>query len=165
MKNATYVSIILIIIFSLFNCKKNAIDELPPDNHFYDYTGKNIENFLNDQTCDLIILNYWATFCAPCKEEMTDFVRLYKEFREKGVVIIGASIDSRDNYSLLRKICQYQKVNYPILYGIDSNFRGIEITGLPKTFILNNEKKIINEVDGKKDYKYFKSIIESSFKN
>ncbi len=76
---------------------------------------------LNGKTQDLaqwrgkvLIVNYWATWCHPCREEMPGFSRLQDKYRDKGVQFVGISIDTVD------KIMEFQKttpVNYPLLIG------------------------------------------------
>lgn len=76
---------------------------------------------LNGQTQSLgqwrgkiLVVNYWATWCHPCREEMPGFSRLHDKYRDKGVQFVGISIDTAD------KIIEFQKitpVSYPLLIG------------------------------------------------
>jgi thiol-disulfide isomerase/thioredoxin len=62
----------------------------------------------------VLIVNYWATWCQPCREEMPGFSRLQDKYRDKGVQFVGISSDTAD------KIIEFQKttpVNYPLLIG------------------------------------------------
>lgn len=62
----------------------------------------------------VLIVNYWATWCLPCREEMPGFSRLQDKYRDKGVQFVGISIDTAD------KIIEFQKttpVTYPLLIG------------------------------------------------
>ncbi|MDA8257886.1 MAG: TlpA disulfide reductase family protein [Betaproteobacteria bacterium] len=62
----------------------------------------------------VLVVNYWATWCHPCREEMPGFSRLQDKYRDKGVQFVGISIDTID------KIIEFQKttpVNYPLLIG------------------------------------------------
>ena len=62
----------------------------------------------------VLIVNYWATWCPPCREEMPGFSRLQDKYRDKGVQFVGISIDTAD------KIIEFQKttpVTYPLLIG------------------------------------------------
>lgn len=62
----------------------------------------------------VLVVNYWATWCHPCREEMPGFSRLQDHYRDKGVQFVGISIDDAD------KIVEFQKetpVNYPLLIG------------------------------------------------
>jgi len=153
----------VLFFIALLSCKKEAVtNDISYD--LIDLTDSNIEEYISNKEFDLLILNYWATYCSPCKEEMRDFVKLYDEYKNDGLSIIGASVDTKDEFSLMKKICDFLKVNYPIVYGLKSNFRNIEIASLPKTFIIDKEKNILQEIDGKRDYKFFKETVEKYLK-
>jgi thiol-disulfide isomerase/thioredoxin len=61
----------------------------------------------------VVIVNFWATWCGPCKIEIPDFVKLYSEYKDKGLVIVGISID--DSPEQLQSFMQEFKMNYPVL--------------------------------------------------
>ena len=61
----------------------------------------------------VVIVNFWATWCGPCKIEIPDFVKLYAEYKEKGLVIVGISID--DSPEQLKAFMGEYKMNYPVL--------------------------------------------------
>jgi len=163
-KNLIVLVIFVSVFLSLISCKKDTA----PNGAVYDLvdlTGSNVEEYISGKEFDLMILNYWATYCSPCKEEMRDFAELYDEYKDKGLLIVGASLDSLSELKLMKKICDFLKVNYPIVYGLSSNFRNIEIGSLPKTFILDKNLNILQEIDGKRDYNYFKEIIDKNLSN
>ena len=62
----------------------------------------------------IVVLNFWASWCAPCREEMPDFVELRTQHNQKGVEFIGIAIDNAANVT---QFLQKQTVNYPILIG------------------------------------------------
>jgi thiol-disulfide isomerase/thioredoxin len=59
------------------------------------------------------IVNFWATWCGPCKIEIPDFVKLYDQYKDKGLVIVGISID--DSPEQLQAFMKEYKMNYPVL--------------------------------------------------
>ena len=68
---------------------------------------------LADYKGKVVIVNFWATWCGPCKTEIPDFVKLYAEYKDKGLVIVGISID--DSPEQLQAFMREFKMNYPVV--------------------------------------------------
>src|SRR5690349_9172372 len=82
----------------------------------FDFVLKDQHNVpvkLSDFKGKVAIVNFWATWCGPCKIEIPDFVKLYSEYKDKGLVILGISID--DSPEQLQAFMQEFKMNYPVL--------------------------------------------------
>ena len=73
--------------------------------HLADFKGK------------VILINFWATWCPPCKIEIPGFIELYDQYKDKGLVILGVSGD--DDAETLRTFATEWKINYPMLVGRD----------------------------------------------
>ena len=92
----------------------------------------------------IIVANYWATWCLPCREEMPAFSRLQTKYAANGVQFVGISIDSADNVTKFQK---EHAINYPLWISTES---AIEITspignqarGLPFTILLDRNGRI-----------------------
>jgi thiol-disulfide isomerase/thioredoxin len=61
----------------------------------------------------VVIVNFWATWCGPCKVEIPDFVKLYADYKDKGLMIVGISID--DSPEQLQSFMREYKMNYPVV--------------------------------------------------
>ncbi len=72
---------------------------------------------LADYKGKVILINFWATWCAPCKVEIPAFIDLYDRYKDKGLVILGISGD--DDAPTLRSFASEMKINYPVLVGRD----------------------------------------------
>ena len=82
----------------------------------YDFVLKDQHNVpvkMADYKGKVVIVNFWATWCGPCKIEIPDFVKLYSEYKDKGLVIVGISVD--DSPEQLQSFMQEFKMNYPVL--------------------------------------------------
>lgn len=153
---------IFFLLFSgIINCKKdNLSDRIDLKPEYHDYTGKDINDFLASKEYDLKVVNFWATFCAPCKKEIHDLVQLNSEYKNKKVLFVGASIDKKDKINLIKKLSNALKINYPVLYGVEAFYNAEEVTGLPTTYFLDKNNKVLEKVVNKRSYADFKVIID-----
>jgi peroxiredoxin len=98
---------------------------------------------LADYRGKVILLNYWATWCGPCKVEIPDLVALQDEYRDEGFVVLGVSQD--DDPETLREFAKAYKMNYPVLVGKDRpdvvDAQG-PVWGLPTTFVIGRDGTI-----------------------
>jgi thiol-disulfide isomerase/thioredoxin len=76
-------------------------------------TGSKVR--LSDYHGQVILLNFWATWCAPCRKEIPWLVELHEQYRKRGVVILGVSVD--ESVPLIEPFVQKLRVSYPILIG------------------------------------------------
>lgn len=112
----------------------------------------------------LLILNFWATWCPPCLEEIPAFVRLQNEFADQGVQFLGIALDSKDN---VRKFLREHSVNYPSLHGqsdaIELGKRyGNSIGALPYTVAISRDGKILLTHHGVLDESAARALIENN---
>lgn len=89
----------------------------------------------------VVMLNFWATWCPPCRKEMPDLEALYKQFGQQGLVILGISDDDPEK---VREFVQKQGTTYPVLLDPGSKVNELlHINGIPKTFVYDREGKIV----------------------
>lgn len=89
---------------------------------------------------DVVLLNLWATWCTPCREETPYLQDLYEEHRDEGFQIVGASMDTRNQADAVRMFVEEYDVTYTILH--DPAMRGMDLyqaLGLPATFLIDRE--------------------------
>jgi len=96
---------------------------------------------LKDLKGKIVMLNFWATWCPPCRKEMPDLETLYKQFEPQGLVILGISDDDPEK---VREFVQKQGTTYPVLLDPGSKVNELlHIQGIPKTFVYDREGKIV----------------------
>lgn len=131
-----------------------------------DLSGKSIS--LKDYAGRPIILNFWATWCPPCLQEMPWFEELTKEYAESGLTILGLSLDIETNSATPEKIATTAKllgVTYPILPS-DKSIHTLygPVHQLPETFYINRKGVIVEDVWGNANKetieKYIREIVK-----
>lgn len=94
---------------------------------------------LNDFKGKVVFLNFWATWCPPCKEEMPSMERLYQRFKDQGFVVLAISIDA-EGAQVVTPFVKEHKLTYPI--GLDPKMElalKYEVRGLPTSFLVNKK--------------------------
>ncbi|MFH1288443.1 MAG: redoxin domain-containing protein [bacterium] len=123
-----------------------------------DIDGKNVS--LTDFSGKVIILDFWATWCPPCRSEIPHFVELYDTYKDKGLVIIGIDVDPKENASVLKPFAAQYGITYPLLLGteqVENLYGGIQY--IPTTFIIDRNGNIIQEFVGGKAKSVFEEAI------
>lgn len=94
---------------------------------------------LSEQRGNVVLLNIWATWCAPCEEETPTLVNLYEEYRDKNVEFLGISIDEQGE-SVVRPFVEEYDVSYPITIDDGSIMDKYgPVMGVPTTYIVDQE--------------------------
>jgi peroxiredoxin len=96
---------------------------------------------LKEQSGKVVVLNFWATWCPPCRKEMPDLETLYQQFKDQGLVILAIS---DENTGKVKPFIAQQKVTYPILLDPGRKVNELfQIEGIPKTFVYDRTGKLV----------------------
>jgi len=108
--------------------------------------GKNMS--LSDLRGKAVLLNFWATWCSPCKVEMPWFVELQSEYGSQGLQIVGVAMDDSSKEDIA-KFAKDMGVNYPVLLGkeaVGDAYGGVP--ALPESFFIGRDGKIVDKIIG-----------------
>lgn len=98
----------------------------------------------------IVVLNFWATWCGPCAHEMPWLARVQKTYGERGVVVIGVSLDDSETQSKIPRFIKKKKVNFPVWVG--GTTEDLELFGLgealPATAFIDRDGRIVGRVLG-----------------
>lgn len=98
---------------------------------------------LKDLKGKVVLLNFWATWCPPCRKEMPDLESLFKRFGPQGFVILGVS---DEDAPVVQKFIAQQGITYPVLLDPGRKVNTLfQIEGIPKTFVYDREGKIVSQ--------------------
>jgi cytochrome c biogenesis protein CcmG/thiol:disulfide interchange protein DsbE len=89
-----------------------------------------------------VVLNFWASWCVPCKQEAPDLQAAWQRWRSRGVVFVG--VDSQDFYGDARKFGKQFELTYPLVHDGSGQVKGAYgVTGFPETFFVDRRGRIV----------------------
>ena len=139
--------------------KKENEFPIAPDFTLNDLDGKTIK--LSDYKGKVVILDFWATWCGPCRRGIPEFIELQSEYGEDKLVILGISVDQGD-LSVVPKFAESYGINYPVLYANQDIQRKYgPIRSIPTAFIIDKDGKARDMVVGLRPKSYFKKVVDS----
>lgn len=95
----------------------------------------------------IVVMNLWATWCPPCREEMPALQQFYRENRAKGVVVLG--VDQGESAAAAGAFARQHGVTFPILLDADQQYgRSYHAIGLPTTVIVDRSGHVVRGIDG-----------------
>ena len=96
-----------------------------------------------------VVLNVWATWCPPCKAEMPALEKVYKEFKDQGLVLVGLNLTSQDSEKDVVEFVQENRLTFPVALDRDGTVqRKYQISGYPTTFFIDRAGIIRSVVVG-----------------
>jgi thiol-disulfide isomerase/thioredoxin len=134
--------------------------QLAPDFELKSLDGQNVK--LSDFHGKAVLLNFWATWCGPCKIEMPWFVELQKQYGSKGLQIVGIAMDDSSSQDI-QNFVKEMGVNYPVLLGkeaVGQAYGGVDV--LPTTFFIDRDGKIVAREFGLQSRSLFVENIEKA---
>lgn len=170
--------IIAVLILSCTTDKANSSDKKPVEQKTNrtasagqteryvsapDFALKNLEGEivrLSDYEGKVVFLNFWATWCPPCRAEIPYFIELVEQYGDDGFEVIGVALDPSD-FSRVQTFVDQQGINYTILYdtqGVSNMYGGIQ--GIPTTFVISRDGKVVEQIVGSRPKNVFESYVK-----
>jgi len=125
-----------------------AIGTPAPEFALQDLDGKTVH--IADFSGKVVILDFWATWCPPCRKEIPDFLAMQSKYGDKGLTIVGLSLDAGGAHDV-RTFEQEHKINfnYPVLIANEETANAYGgVVGIPTTFVIDRKGKIVKRFVG-----------------
>ena len=141
--------------------QQGNVEYLSPDFTLESLTGEKIT--LSDFAGHVVVLNFWATWCPPCRAEIPDFQAAWDKYKDNGVVFLGVSIDQ--NKSDVESYIKDSGVTYTILLDLTNQVAGLYgISAIPTTFILDVDGSVLFSQVGSMTIDQLSAQIEGALK-
>jgi cytochrome c biogenesis protein CcmG/thiol:disulfide interchange protein DsbE len=150
--------ILLAPVFLLCSCAVGHSEEpsAAQDISLQDMNGNTVK--LSDFKGKVIILDFFATWCPPCRQEIPDFVELQKQYGEQGFAMVGVSLTPAED---VKPFAEKLGMNYTVLIGDDKSSAAYgPIRSIPTTFIIDKEFKIVKKYIGYRPKDTFENDIK-----
>ncbi|MBM7869138.1 thiol-disulfide isomerase/thioredoxin [Clostridium pascui] len=123
-----------------------------------DLTGKEVS--LSDYKGKKVFLNFWATWCSPCKAEMPEMEKLYQETKNSDLVILAVNLDEEKD--TVQKFINSNKYNFPVLLDTGNIVAGkYEVVSIPTSFFIDEEGNIVDKHIGAMTIEDMKNYINN----
>ncbi len=110
-----------------------------PDFTLKSADGRNIK--LSERRGEVVMINFWASWCGPCRQEMPHLDRLYRQYRDLGFTILGVNVEEDPNQA--RRLLAEIPVSFPVLYDARNEVsRAYRVAAMPTTVILDRNGQI-----------------------
>jgi thiol-disulfide isomerase/thioredoxin len=182
MKNITFLMVFFICSGFITSCGKDSKSEntqtnnskkvqsaesvkeanrrhiMAPDFTLADSEGNTLR--LSDFRGKVVLLNFWATWCGPCRREIPVFLKLYEKYNDRGFEIIGVSVDQQ-GWDVITPFMDNFEMSYPVVLfnrQVIMNYGGIQ--SIPTSFFINREGEVVERIIGLRPDEYFETRIQ-----
>ncbi|HJR75632.1 MAG TPA: TlpA disulfide reductase family protein [Nitrospiraceae bacterium] len=145
------VAMFLVVWLQSAKYEPLTVGKAAPDFRLPDLNDKEVS--LSDYRGKVVFLNFWATWCKPCREEMPSMEVLYKNFEKDGLVVLAVSIDRVTTKKEIPPFVKSLNLTFPVL--VDSwgqTDKRYKLMGVPETYIIDRDGMLREKVIGPRDW-------------
>lgn len=121
------------------------------------------ETSLEDYKDQVVVINFWGTYCPPCVNEMPLIQRHYDEYKDQGLVVLG--VNENDPLVTAKAFVKQYQLTFPILMDRDTVRKRYGVTAYPTTVFVNRKGKIVEIRQGEMDEAYLSAILNDLLKS
>jgi peroxiredoxin len=145
-----FVFAFLFPVFTNADCAAAYENETAPDFSMSDLHGTN--HSLSSYRGKVVVINFWASWCPECVEELSSLNALYEKFRERGLIVLGITVDK--SREVVDPVIRRSNVTYPVILNTagSSLLRQYRLIGLPNTVVIDRSGVIAARTIGRTDF-------------
>ena len=120
--------------------------------------GRTVE--LKQLAGNVVVVNFWATWCGPCRAEIPGMLEIYSKYRGKGLEIVGVSLD-RQGFSVVTPFVKRMKIDYPVVVGDGDLVAAYgNFNAIPTTFVVDRKGNIVGGHTGALTKQQFEQLVK-----
>ncbi|GJL77490.1 MAG: hypothetical protein NPINA01_04790 [Nitrospinaceae bacterium] len=133
-----------------FDEEKSFVGYLAPQFTLRNLDGNHVS--LDSFKGQVVVLNFWATWCVPCRVEMPSFEHLYRRYRSQGLTVLAVSLDKGADQKV-RDFTEEYKLSFPVLLDTEGKAEKLyPSASIPFTFVIDKTGRVVARVDGAKNW-------------
>ncbi len=128
--------------------------------------AKRLKAILKKKRGKVVVLNFWATWCAPCREEFPALIKLYQQYRSRGLELILVSADDREQQDRVEAFLKQARVNFVTYISEEESYETLAgflapdwIGGLPTTLVFDRKGQLAKSLVGGQNYEVFHKVV------
>lgn len=126
---------------------------------FDSLTFADLEKLVRDNRGKVVMINFFATWCPPCREEVPSLIRIRKDYSEDSLVLIGASVD--EDVAALEKYVASAKINYPVKRAANDLVQAVGVSGIPHMLVFDRTGEVVGNAAGLVPEEVLREFIDS----
>ncbi len=152
MKRISRYLAVFIFLFAVLSCSSESGTVAPvigakaPDFTLKDINGKTLT--LRDLKGKVVLLEFWATWCPPCRRSIPEMEALSRKYFNRDVVLVGVNVDGGDSFDAVKNFVNQYNMTYTVVVDNGDASRKYQVSSIPAIFLLDKDQKIVKRYLG-----------------